>query len=391
MGKTTRLTTEIFINRAKEKFGDKFTFEETVYKNAKTKVRITCSKHGIFEIRPGDFLRSKFGCPKCADSYNGEKKSKGLGGFLKDARRIHGDTYDYSKVKYVNNSTKVTIICPEHGEFEQTPDAHINGKQGCPMCSGRHKKTTEEFINKANLVHNNKYDYSKVVYENNKKKVCIICPEHGEFWQKPLCHLQGQGCPICGRINSNIKRKHSNEEFLKLAKKIHGDKYDYSKTVYNGCRKKVWIICHKKDSFGNEHGGFLQSPNTHLNGCGCPKCRNWKLEEEISNFLLKNSISFAFQKKFSWLKQQSLDFYLPDFKIAIECQGIQHFTGWNKSKESFETISALDEKKKKLCENHGIRLVYFTHEKLDNINNDIYSKENVFTSLEEIKDNFFNL
>ena len=127
--------------------------------------------------------------------------------FINKAKKIHGDKYDYSKVNYVNNYTKVCIICPKHGEFWQEPRHHLS-KHGCPMCG---KKTSDrkqsltlnEFIEKSKQIHNGKYVYDKVNYVNLKTKVCIICPEHGEFWQAPHSHLRGKGCPKCGNIMSN--------------------------------------------------------------------------------------------------------------------------------------------------------------------------------------------
>ena len=119
--------------------------------------------------------------------------------FIEKAKQIHGNKYDYSKVEYVNNHTKVCIICPEHGEFWQTPNSHLNGN-GCSSCKGLKKLTTKEFIERAKQVHGNKYDYSKTIYVNKRTKVCIICPIHGEFYQTPHNHVyQKQGCPECGK------------------------------------------------------------------------------------------------------------------------------------------------------------------------------------------------
>lgn len=98
--------------------------------------------------------------------------------FIEKANKVHNHRYDYSKVNYINNREKVCIICPEHGEFWQGPYKHLTG-QGCPKCGGTQKSNIDEFILKAKKVHGNKYDYSKVEYVNNKTKVCIICPEHG--------------------------------------------------------------------------------------------------------------------------------------------------------------------------------------------------------------------
>ena len=132
--------------------------------------------------------------------------------FIKKAKEIHGDKYDYSKVEYKNSNTKVCIICPEHGEFWQLPYHHLHGC-GCSKC--RSKKmtlTTEEFIERAKEIHGDKYDYSKTEYVDNKTKICIICPIHGEFWQIPLNHLQNKGCPYCGKT-----KKYTTKEFIESA------------------------------------------------------------------------------------------------------------------------------------------------------------------------------
>lgn len=179
--------------------------------------------------------------------------------FLAKAKAVHGDKYDYSKVNYVNATTKVTIICPTHGEFEQAPRAHLSG-QGCPNCCGNRRYTTEDFIEKAKIKHRDKYDYSKVKYVNNTTKVTIICPSHGEFEQTPKIHLSGLGCPAC---SGGVKI--TTEEFVERARKVHGDKYDYSKVNYVNSSTKVIIIC-------PIHGEFEQAPTNHLSGQGCPNC-----------------------------------------------------------------------------------------------------------------------
>ena len=147
--------------------------------------------------------------------------------FIEKARQIHNDKYDYSKVNYVNSRTKVCIICPTHGEFWQTPHNHLKG-YGCAECgkekSHLSKITTEDFIVKSKEIHGNKYDYSKACYKTCDTKVCIICPEHGEFWQTPSNHINGSGCPKC----ANEKRKNTllkdTKLFIDAATLIHGEK-----------------------------------------------------------------------------------------------------------------------------------------------------------------------
>ena len=184
--------------------------------------------------------------------------------FIKTSNKIYDNKFDYSKVEYISDRTPVTIICKKHGEFSQTPLTHKNGS-GCPYC--KVEKQKEKFIKKANIIHNNKYDYSKVVYVNNKTPVVIICPEHGEFTQRPDNHLHGAGCFRCGVELRGINQRLSTENFITRAKEIHNNKYTYNKTIYYKTDEKVVITC-------PIHGDFLQTPNIHLGGCGCPKCKS---------------------------------------------------------------------------------------------------------------------
>lgn len=217
------------------------------------------------------------------------------------------------------------------------------------------KKNIEEFISKAREVHKDYYDYSKAVYCGALKKICVICPEHGEFWITPANHLSGQGCKICGLIERSKKRKKSIEQFIKESRTVHGDKYDYSKVEYYNIDKKVCIIC-------PEHGEFWQTPNKHLLGHKCPKCSESIIEKEIRVLLDKEGIKYVKEKRFNWMKTYRLDFYLPDYNIGIECQGIQHFTELKPYYKDFSLDKQLerDEDKFQLCLTNGVSILYFT-------------------------------
>jgi len=287
--------------------------------------------------------------------------------FIRRAKLVHGDKYDYSKVNYVNNRTKVIIICPEHGEFEQVPDSHLRGS-GCPICRWKKAKesirraqgmTTDEFIERAKKVHGNKYDYSKVKYENTETKVCIICPKHGEFWQTPHHHLMGIGCPLCGQ------KKYGTEEFIERAKKIHGDKYDYSKTNFIGKKYKVIITC-------PIHGDFEQLPLNHLKGYGCPECgRHFGKQEKAVLKLLKEKyehVEYQYTNNtfLKGLKKNlTLDYFLPDYNIGIEYQGIQHFYPQNVfgGQKAYDVVYERDFRKYQQCKEHGIQIFYISFEK----------------------------
>ena len=233
--------------------------------------------------------------------------------FINKAKQIHNNKYDYSKSNYIKSSEKLEIICPIHGSFWQRANRHLQG-DGCPYCGGTKKLTTEEFIKKAQKVHNNKYDYSESEYINNSKPLKIICPTHGDFWQIPYHHLEGVGCPKCYG-----NKKLTTEEFIKKARVIHGNKYDYSESEYIGNNKKLTIKC---NSCGNI---FEQEPNNHLSDHGCPYClhkisRQEKfIAELIQKFIeeKKLDVKFWFEQKYK-LEQRSIKNYVLDLDIFIE-------------------------------------------------------------------------
>ena len=131
------------------------------------------------------------------------------------------------------------------------------------------KRTTEDFIEKSSKIHNNFYDYSETIYKTAHEKVCIICPVHGKFWQAACDHLKGFRCKKCSAKTTTDKLTKTTNEFIKKAAKRHNNQYDYTKVKYKRHNQKVNIICKK-------HGEFLQTPNAHLNGQGCPKCGYFK-------------------------------------------------------------------------------------------------------------------
>ena len=199
-GGTKRLTTEEFVAAADVVHGKRYRYDKVVYVNTDTKVIIACLAHGDFEQSPNSHLQGK-GCPKCG----GNKKST-TEEFVAKSNAVYGGRYNYDKVDYINSHTKVTITCSEHGDFEQKPNNHLNGS-GCLRCGGRAKLTTEQFIAKASVFHGGRCSYNKVVYLNNKTKVIITCLEHGDFEQTPHDHLEGKGCPKCGgREKSNTEK-----------------------------------------------------------------------------------------------------------------------------------------------------------------------------------------
>jgi len=283
--------------------------------------------------------------------------------FIEKSIKIHKYEYDYSDVNYKNTSTKVIIKCKIHGPFEQTPNCHLIGR-GCPKCYGNIKYTNETFIEKCVKIWgdsvNDKYDFSKIDYKNNKIPIKIICKKHGEFYQRPDEFLHKHGCDICGGTSKSCTK-----EFVKKSKIIHNEDYDYSKVSYKDSHTKIEIGCKK-------HGFFKQQPNGHLNGNGCPICKLSKGEIRIKNFLNDNSINYFHQKTFDNCKYKLdlvFDFYLPEYKTCIEYDGIQH----NESVEYFGGEKSLelnrikDNIKNEYCKNNNMNLLRISYNKFKNI------------------------
>ena len=268
--------------------------------------------------------------------------------FIQKAKGVHGDKYDYSLVEYIVSSKKVTIICPEHGEFEQRPNDHLTGN-GCPSCKTdslrlSFKTTTEEFIQKAKEVHGDKYDYSKTEYINSYTKVKITCPMHGSFDKFPRSHIRGAGCDECKKSNF-YPISNTSERMIKRFKEVHGDKYDYSLVEYNGCHKNVTIIC-------LNHGEFEQTPTNHLQGKGCRSCfceRSSLYEFELCDFLKEYFSIYSGNRTI--IKPYELDIVIPSKKLAIEFNGLYWHSELYKDKNYHKM-------KTDLCEQHGYQLIH---------------------------------
>lgn len=205
--------------------------------------------------------------------------------FIEKSKLKHSDIYDYSIVNYINSNTKVKIICKKHGMFEQYPLNHTRGS-GCPSCKGVKKLSTKDFIEKSLKIHNNKYNYSLVKFENNDSKINIICKEHGIFQQRVSSHLSGNGCNKC----KNDNRRTDKDIFIEKSNLKHNNIYDYSLVEYKTTNKKVKIIC-------KEHGVFEKTPKSHYKQ-GCPKCSIITTEKfiEISKNKHNNKYDYSLVK-----------------------------------------------------------------------------------------------
>jgi len=195
------MNTMDFIKKSNIRHNSKYDYSLVEYINASTKVDIICPCHGIFSQRANNHI-SGIGCKLCANHKLSQDKRSDRQIFVDKSLKIHGNRYDYSLVEYINNSTKVKIICPVHGVFYQVPRNHTMGK-GCRLCSNTatgdaYRSNTVDFINKSMAIHNREFDYSLVEYINARTKVIIICPKHGPFEVTPDNHISKKsGCPHC--------------------------------------------------------------------------------------------------------------------------------------------------------------------------------------------------
>ena len=379
----SKITLEEFKIKANIIHNNKYDYSKSSFKSNSEYIEIICPIHGIFKQQVRHHLYGQ-GCPKCG-KINKRKLNLTIEEFIEKARKVHGDKYDYSKVNYINSQTKICIICPIHGEFWQTPYSHLYGR-GCKKCS---KKVydTKTFIEKAKEIHGDKYDYSKVEYVDSKTKDCIICPIHGEFWQAPNNHLSKKNCPKCSFESRILKRSLKTEEFIEKARQVHGDKYDYSKVEYINTKTKICIIC-------PIHGEFWQIPNKHLGGRGCKLCNETTLEREIRIELDKYNVKYIYQankENLKWLGKQTLDFYLIDYNIGIECQGEQHyrqvdfgFTNKDEIEKNFIKIKKLDNIKKNKCINNKLKLIYYTKKELK-VDDEFINANDIIKLLQTIK------
>lgn len=231
--------------------------------------------------------------------------------FIERAKSLHENKYVYTNVIYKNSTTKVSITCPIHGDFLQIPKAHLKG-QGCKFCGyecNAESRTTglAEFIRRSKEIHNDKFDYSKVVYINSGAKVIVICPKHGEFAPTAQQHISGVDCAKCYHERNGANQRMTTEEFITKAENIHGKKYDYSLVNYIGNENKVTITCPK-------HGEFLQRPNDHLSKkAGCPACGGVK---RLNTYEFIDRANLLHEGKYGY---DNTNYTGTDNKILITC------------------------------------------------------------------------
>lgn len=269
-----RLTTREFIGKARAVHGDNYDYSLTEYVSQRERVKVICRLHGEFLSPPGHHLAGT-GCPQCGRAKVEDAHRSTLEDFIVRAQEKHGGEYDYSASVYLGSAAPLLIRCAEHGEFWQRPDNHLAGN-GCPKCGRRrtedsHRLDAEEFFKRCREAHGSRYEYPVQAYSGPDTLLKIVCPEHGLFFAGARNHLWNKHrCPKCARKLAGELRRIKRDDWLLEAGDVHGNRYEYDLTNFEGGTERVLIKCSK-------HGWFKQRGHLHLLGQGCPKCARERL------------------------------------------------------------------------------------------------------------------
>jgi len=333
-----------FIEKARATHGDKYRYPAQPYLNSYTKLTIECQKHGGFLQTPGNHL-SGGGCPACFEESRGEALRSNLVGFITKAKAVHGPAYTYPEQGYVNSKSKLKIVCPAHGEFVQTANAHLAG-QGCKECADESRRFSWEiFLERAKRVHGGSYVYQKQDFVHFGQKVAITCPAHGEFVQTASAHLAGNGCKRCHLAGMVL----SVPAFEERARRVHGDRYEYPEQAYKGQKQGIVVTC-------PIHGSFKVRGNNHLQGSGCPKCSKATSagERAVREFVesLGLQVNKGRNSALPGMGGAELDMVIHSKRVAVEYNGVYwHSSAVGKKKEYHLS-------KTKLVESLGYRLIH---------------------------------
>lgn len=364
-----------------------YDYSHSRYVNKSTKVDVYCKEkdkdgveHGFFSVYPNELLSSEADCPKCRKEKHRKEKENEL---LIAMREIYKDyDYDISEVTYKDTHTPVKVFCNIHNTaFYPIPCNILSKHTICKKCADdrtreNRRAKLDEIIRRATEIHDSCIDFSYCQRPKNwEDKLKLFChkkfedgTEHGIFYKSPHALINSkQGCPICSRIQSGLNRRSSQFSFIESVTSKHiGKNYDFSSTKYIKSKEYVSVFCNEKDKYGNVHGEFNIMACNLKQGYGCPKCNTSHLEQEIRAALIEHNIDFEWHYGNDWLGRQSLDFYVPSKNIGIECQGSQHFIpdflrtrGVKDCEIRLKLNQIRDERKKKLCKENGLKLIYF--------------------------------
>ena len=277
-----KLTQEKYIEKAQKVHGtEHYDYSKVIYINGRKKVDIFCNIHKVLFPQIARLHLLGSGCKQCGIEKSAKSRTYDNDIFIANAKKVHGNSkYDYSKTIYIGSKEEVKIICHTHGTFSVTPNDHISKKSGCPTCARgritkavqeRYKDTGKEHLETAKKVHNNIYDYSKIIYTGCNDKVTIGCSIHGDFSMLLDDHaIKKYGCPKCGKENAAKIRSLKLHDFTSRSIKEHGDLYSYENVILTNGSSYVDIFCNKCKKY------FTQEAKIHMAGSGCTICYHEK-------------------------------------------------------------------------------------------------------------------
>lgn len=341
--------------------GDKYDYSLVNYVNNKKHVDIICPKHNImFSMTPEKHIHRKQGCKQCGIESNANRQRFDLDTLIKQFEEAHGDKYDYSLVEYKGIHENIKIICPVHGEFEQSPNSHKRGF-GCKDCrtdllrddlDSMIAKLPEEFKS---------YDFSKALYKDSVTKIIVICNECGEeFEQIPRSLIQGHGCKACSFKNKADRARLKPEEILERAFTLHNGKYEYGSLEGYENNTFLWKIkC-------PVHDWFDQTVVAHLRGNGCRDCAREastsKREQELVEYLKSFNIEVYQTYRPFWMDGEEIDIFIPSINLGIEYNGgAYHHSTFDTSVDFYNKTAKSSEyhlNKYLKCKKHGVDLVH---------------------------------
>lgn len=369
-----------YIKKFKEMWGDGYTFDKLNYISWKESGVITCKEHGDFELKEIRYAFEHIPCPECHEKHMREQRNNG---YLTRLKERYGDKYIWLTTDFGDYyADYVNFICPIHGIVKQTLSTLLSvvdcDNFACPKCKKERTNeklsyTLEEALNKAkNLEWCKNYDFSTIKeWKGVKEYYTFRCKKHNEYFEQTfdvIFNAKYNGCPSCKkeRREENFVPFYTSLSFAEKSKGVHGDFYGYDKVDYVKYNRKVCITC-------PIHGDFWQTPNDHLRGTGCPKCKKSVLETKVRVLLEENNIEYILEKSVRDLtnemvgdKPQRVDFYLPKYNLCIECQGEQHFLPVpfgnmteDKAKKQFEKSIIMDEFKYNSLVKQEYDIIYF--------------------------------
>lgn len=392
---------ETFRKKYIEKYGENYECDISEYKNLTgKKINFFCKKHNYhFKQTPYESL-NYMGCKCCASEkmidgvkkHNETTKKERYDSLFEKIKEKYGKEIKIEEDSFTSINNSLKIFCKKHGWVDVDVSSLLNSKRkiACPKCIGKGRKriTFEDFKKECIEKFGDIYDFSKSSFTNMRTKITV--GYNGKFFEVTPSKLLAQ--------EKDTPLKHSRiENYIEAIEKIkekHGNKYDLSLITeenYHGSHNYVPLICEK-------HGLFHARVNILINGGSCPKCRESKLQSELANFLNEKKVIFIeeypLEFTFNKCSYKRLDFFLPEYNIGIECQGLQHFKpiDFYGGEEGFKYRIGNDIDKFNKCKDNGIALYYIKPKKgievseikNNQIFNDIYSHDNIFTNAEDI-------